>query len=167
MATARRSFARFGADLALTRFVGTDSPVRVQRADSWGTLDLALKPGGRWRRHPAADLRDLDAVTERDNLAQALIVRLLTCMGSLTALGHPGYGSRLVELVGRLNDEPTRRLARLFTLEALAQEPRIHQPVRSLVVSVPPGQPDVVLIDFSVLPVGDEELLSLALEVLL
>lgn len=167
MATAPRTFARFGADLALTRFVGTDRPLRVPRADSWGTLDLAVVPGGRWRRQPAADLRDLDAITERDNLAQAIIMRLLTRSGSLAPLGHPDYGSRLVELIGRLNNETTRRLARLFTLEALGQEPRIHQPVRNLVVSVLPGQPDVVLIDFSVLPVGDDELLSLALEVVL
>ncbi|MEA2715762.1 MAG: hypothetical protein QOI99_79, partial [Actinomycetota bacterium] len=85
--------------------------------------------------------------------------------GTLGPLGHADYGSRLVELVGRLNDEATRNLARLFTIQAVAAERRA-QLVR-LEVSVPPGQPGTVRIDLVVLPIGQDEPLALGLEVAL
>ncbi|MDV7400513.1 hypothetical protein RZS08_54360, partial [Arthrospira platensis SPKY1] len=59
-----------------------------------------------------------------ENLAQAVILRLLTPRGELAALGHPDYGSRVHELIGRENDGPRRNLLRLFILEALKAEPR-------------------------------------------
>jgi phage baseplate assembly protein W len=160
------SYTRIGADLALTRATGTPSGVALESADSWGSVDLAVGPGGRWARRPVGDLQDLGVVQGRENLGQALIVRLLTPLGGLAALGHPGYGSRLVELVGRTNDETTRNLARLYVLQALAQEGRIHPP-RDLSVSVAEGRSDTLLIRLSVVPVGDDDPLALALEVAL
>ena len=38
---------------------------------------------------------DFRAVAGHDNLAQAVVMRLLTPRGELTPLGHPDYGSRL------------------------------------------------------------------------
>lgn len=85
------------------------------------TVDI---PGG----EPDASgmIYDLDAVAGRENLAQALILRLLTPRGSLAELGHAAYGSRLHELIGRLKTEAIRNLCRAFVLEAVAQEPRVE-----------------------------------------
>lgn len=73
----------------------------------------------------AHTLLDYTTLDGRDNLAQAIVMRLLTPRGELTELGHPEYGSRLHELLGTPNTETRRGLAKLFVLEALAQEPRI------------------------------------------
>lgn len=95
-------------------------------------LDRRLRPvytaAERETRAPARPTRTLDLATiaGRDNLAQAIIMRLLTPRGELAPLGHPEYGSRLHELVGRENTETTRNLVKLFTLEALQHEPRIE-----------------------------------------
>lgn len=71
-------------------------------------------------------VQDLGVVKGRANLGQAVVIRLLTPRGELTALGHPEYGSRLHELIGVLNTDTNRNLARLYILEALQQEPRIE-----------------------------------------
>ena len=67
---------------------------------------------------------DVQTVTGRENLAQAIVNRLLTRRGELTGLGHPDYGSRLHLLVGELNNARTRGLAELYIRDSLAQEPR-------------------------------------------
>src|SRR5262245_32258891 len=72
-------------------------------------------------------LLDYEPVDGRDNLGQAIVLRLLTERGELDELGHPEYGSRLHELLGSPNTETRRGLAKLFILEALAQEPRIEK----------------------------------------
>ena len=70
---------------------------------------------------------DIGTVTGRDNLGQAIMMRLLTPTGELAPLGHPEYGSRLHELVGRENTETNRNLARLYILQSLQLEPRIAE----------------------------------------
>jgi phage gp46-like protein len=70
---------------------------------------------------------DLATQTGRDNLAQAIINRLLTRRGELTTLGHPEYGSRLHELIGELNNLRIRALAELYIRDCLAQERRIEK----------------------------------------
>lgn len=164
MARAQRSV--LGDDLALTRFTGTAGAAPLDVADSWGSLDLAVAPGGAGGLDLPGEILDLATVSARRNLAQALIVRLLTPRGSLAPLGHVRFGSRLVELIGRLNNDTTRNLARLFTLEALREEPRVKE-VLDLAVTVTADQPEVIRIAFSVLPVGEEEALALGLEVTL
>jgi phage baseplate assembly protein W len=69
---------------------------------------------------------DLAAIRERANLAQALILRLLTPRGSLAQLGHAAYGSRIHEIIGRRKTGALRNLCRAFVLEAVAQEPRVE-----------------------------------------
>jgi phage baseplate assembly protein W len=71
------------------------------------------------------ELTDVAVLEHRENLAQALTLRLLTPRGALKDLGHANYGSRLHELVGRQKNETNRNLCRLFVLEAVAQEPRV------------------------------------------
>lgn len=68
---------------------------------------------------------DFATTAGRDNLAQAVVLRLLTPRGELEALAHPDFGSRLHELIGRPNTATTRDLVRLFVLEALQHERRI------------------------------------------
>ena len=80
--------------------------------------------------------------------------------------GHPG-GDDLTLAAERANlernDEAHRNLARLFTIQAIAQERRAT--LADLVVDVPAGRPDVIGIAFSVLPVGSVDPLDLAVEV--
>jgi len=160
---AARTFNHLGSDIALTRFTAVPGAVPLDQADSGGSLDLAVVPGRPGRAGQPVPT-DLGTVSGRTVLAQALIVRLLTPLGSLAELGHSGYGSRLGELIGRGNTSATRNLARLYTIEALAQERRVLQ-VQELVVEVPPGSPDSVRIRFSVLPVADDDPLTLTLDV--
>ena len=70
---------------------------------------------------------DLATVSGVENLSQALLLRLLTPRGALEILGHPEYGSRLSTLIGEPNTEANRNRAKLYVLEALAQEPRLGQ----------------------------------------
>jgi phage baseplate assembly protein W len=73
----------------------------------------------------ATVVNDLQTTSGRENLGQAVILRLLTERGELTALGHPEYGSRIYELLGQPNTETSRNLLKLFILESLQAEPRI------------------------------------------
>jgi len=113
---------RFGTDLRLLR----DPTLHDSRAPG---EDLGTR--ARPERVPAgaAAPDDLATWTGVDNLAQALLLRLLTWRGELTRLGHPAYGSRLHELIGELNDESTRSRAKLYVLQALAGEPRVARVV--------------------------------------
>jgi phage baseplate assembly protein W len=160
------TFASLGADLALTRYVGTPSALELESADSWGGLDLSVVPASLGRRTQTADATDLGVVSGRGNLGQALIVRLLTPRGSLAALGHPDYGSRLGELIGRGNDATARNLARLYVIEAVREEPRVAR-LLGLAVTTTPDSPDAIRIAFSVQPLDDSEALALGLEVTL
>lgn len=136
---------RLGTDLALTRLFA---------ADEWGVQDLTVEPARRGRRMAAGDPDDLATLTGRQNLAQALIVRLLTPIGSLGALGHPEFGSRLGELVGRANDPTARFLARRFVLEAVAQERRVE--IVDLVFNDPAlERPDTMGFTLVISPVVD------------
>jgi phage baseplate assembly protein W len=143
---------RLGTDLALTTLF---------QGDEWGAHDLTAVPARRGRRLEAAtdggDATDLATLTGRQNLAQQLIVRLLTPLGALADLGHPGYGCRLGELVGSANDDVTRFLARRHVLEALAAEPRAR--LTDLTVHpVTADQPATLALSLVVQPVvgGDD-----------
>lgn len=106
--------------------------------ERWGT-DLRLLRNLRQQndRHPGEDLFvkerlqtglvDLETVTAVANLQQALLLRFLTPQGELEPLGHPTYGSRLYLLIGEPNTPTNRNRARLYVLEALAQEPRVAE----------------------------------------
>jgi phage baseplate assembly protein W len=95
---------------------------------------------------------DLKTSAGRENLGQAILHRLMTRRGELADLGHPGYGSRLHELIGEPNNERTRDLLRLYMKECLSQEPRIKE-VLSLKVSVPKENAFAVLVEISVIPI--------------
>ena len=88
-----------------------------------------------------------------DNLAQAVILRLLTPRGELAALGHPEYGSRVHELIGRQNNTTQRNLLKLFILDALKLEPRIDK-VLELTVAPSPGTRSTVDVVLRIKAVG-------------
>lgn len=104
--------------------------------------------------------RDLALVTGRDNLAQAVILRLLTPRGELAALGHPDYGSRLHQLVGRPNSENTRGLVRLHILESLGREPRIEE-ITGLRVEPHSEQRDRVDVELEVRPAATTQTVTI------
>jgi phage baseplate assembly protein W len=92
-------------------------------------LDLVSRARVLRQRLPGTDAleaTDLVTIAGRENLAQALMLRLLTPRGALAALGHASYGSRLHELIGRNKVDPLRNLCRAFILEVVAQEPRVE-----------------------------------------
>lgn len=101
----------------------------------------------------ATRVSDFDLSTGRENLAQAVIMRLLTPRGELAALGHPTYGSRLHELVGSRNTATNLALARLYILESLKQESRIEK-INQLLIEPASGSRDRVNIFLEVLPVN-------------
>jgi phage baseplate assembly protein W len=161
-----KTYKRLGTDIALTRYTGVPTGLALNEADSWGTLDLQAVPGRGTGIRRSSETTDLGAVAGRENLGQALILRLLTQKGALTSLGHPDYGSRLVELIGQLNNETSRNLARLYTIEAVSQEPRVRQ-LLELNVEGSQSSPDTLRIAFSVLPLDDDAPLGISLEVTL
>ena len=160
------TFAMQGSDLALTRYTGVPSAVPLSFADSWGSLDLQVVAGGQGGLALKGAISDLGTVAARENLGQALTLRLLTEQGALQSLGHPGYGSRLVTLIGRTNDQATRNLARLYVIEAVREERRVRT-LTELSVITAPGQPDTLRISLSVVPLDDADPVALSLDVTL
>lgn len=92
---------------------------------------------------------DVQLVTGRDNLAQALVLRLLVRKGDLARLGHRRYGSRIHELIGEPMDEANLQLLRRMVRQTLREDPRVAQVTR---VSVTPGAvPGVLAVRAAVL----------------
>lgn len=115
--------------------MGTDLlVVPFFQAHDAASLDLTSRvTSPRGIRAPGAlEAVDLATVNGRENVAQALILRLMTPVGSLAALGHAQYGSRVHELIGELKTEALRDLCRAFVLEAVAQEPRVEPKAMAL-----------------------------------
>ncbi len=166
MAGPAKTYQVLGIDLGLTRYTGTAGAAPLDSADSWGTVDLRVVAGGQGGLPQATTPTDIATVAGRDNLAQALTMRLLTVRGALGPLGHPEYGSRLVELIGQPNNETTRNLARLYTIEAVAQERRVTK-LEALEVAPAPGRSDSIRITFSVQPMNDADPLAVSLEITL
>lgn len=95
---------------------------------------------------------DLQLVSGRENLGQAIVHRILTRQGELAELGHPRYGSRLHELIGRPNNEATRDLVRLYVKECVMQERRVKE-IAAIRVTPYSGNPHAVVLDITVVPI--------------
>ena len=113
----------------------------------------------------AQDAVDLSTLTGRENLAQALILRMLTPIGSLRALGHANYGSRLHELIGQRKTDSLRNLCRAYVLEVVAQEPRVEDTAVDLQFDPLAETYDSFVFTLTVQPRTNAEALTLALEV--
>jgi phage baseplate assembly protein W len=149
----------------------------VQAEERWGTdLRLLQNLDRQNDRDRGRDLSittraetgqiDLETLSGRDNLQQALLLRFLTPVGELALLGHPKYGSRLFELIGELNTETNRNRAKLFVLQALAEEPRVRD-VRSVRVTSNRANPNQMDIDIWLLPIDSNTPLNLVFPFLL
>ena len=86
--------------------------------------------------------QDLAPVAGVDNAVQAVVHRIKTARGELADLGHPEYGSRHHELIGRPNSENNRNLVKLYILQALAREPRIEKILSANIVYNRAVRPD-------------------------
>lgn len=115
----------------------------------------------------AAEVGDLATIEGRANVAQALTLRLLTPRGSLAALGHAEYGSRLPDLIGRRKTEALRGLCRAHILEAVRHEPRVAD--RPLAITFHPEQEpaDAFVVEIVVQPVDGTDPVAVAVEVAL
>ncbi len=107
---------------------------------------------------------DLGVFSGRENLAQALILRLLTPVGSLAALGHSTYGSRLHLLIGQRKTSELRNLCRAYVLEVVAQEPRVEDKAVSLTFDPLQETQDSFVFTLAVQPRGGEATIGLTLE---
>jgi phage baseplate assembly protein W len=140
--------ARYGTDLRLL------DDLERQNSRAPGN-DLRTVGRGDRFLPDGTEPRDLAALAGVENLAQALLLRLLTWRGELAPLGHPDYGSRLHELVGQLNTDSTRNRAKLYVLQALADEPRIRRVV-SATVTPSRAVREEIDIDLRLEAVGDD-----------
>jgi phage baseplate assembly protein W len=152
--------ARVDADLLVVPFF---------KAHDASPLDLTLR-----RRSPrginapnALEAHDLDTVQDRENLGQALILRLMTPQGSLRDLGHAAYGSQLYRLIGESKTEAQRNLCRAYVLEAVAQEPRVEPKAVALTFDPLAESVDSFVFTIEVKPLASADTLSLTLEVAL
>lgn len=107
---------------------------------------------------------DLRTVSGREDVAQALLLRLLTPRGALAALGHPDYGSRLGELIGERKTDGLRARCRGFVLECVVQEPRVEDAATELGFDPGQEQVDSFVILLGVQPVAGGDPITLGLE---
>ncbi len=105
-------------------------------------------------------LVDLETLTAESNLKQALFLRFLTRVGELAQLGHPDYGSRLFELIGEPNTPTNRNRAKMYVLQALAQEPRVAEVLR-VDVTTNRAYPNQIDIDIDLHPIFSDTVLNL------
>lgn len=162
------AFASLGTDLAV-------APQLV--AHDGQALDLGERPVpltahlGRLLadhgRPEAPQAADLATMAGRENLAQAVLLRLLTPAGSLTALGHAGYGSRLHELLGRNKTEALRMLCRALVLECVRQEPRVEDAATELAFDPAREDASTFVFTLGVRPVAGGDPVTLGLELAL
>jgi phage baseplate assembly protein W len=99
---------------------------------------------------------DLTLVGGRENLGQGVVMRLLTPMGEIEELGHPDYGCRMHELIGRPNTPTTRNLVKLHILEALQAEPRIDR-IDSVTVDPVESVESLATVEIRVVPAEETE----------
>jgi len=156
------------ADARLTQLMGTDlivippfvaddatpADVRARWTPRTGRVD---------RSQPHAT--DLETVAGRENLAHAIILRLLTPVGALSSLGHASYGSRLHLLLGERKNSANRNLCRAYVLEAIGQEPRVEAKVVAFTFDELAERIDSFAFTLAVQPVAGGDPVSLGLEV--
>ena len=155
---AQRNFDYLGTDLVVAPFL---------TAHDASAMDLNTRRRPiRGRLIPAAtEAIDFATITGRENLAHALLLRLLTPRGSLAELGHAQYGSRLHELIGRRKTSALRDLCRAFVLEVVAQEPRVEDKAVALVFDPAAETAESFVFTVAVRPVDGGDPVQLGLEV--
>lgn len=103
-------------------------------------------------------------VSGKDNLIQALTMRLIVYRGHLGELGHQRYGSRVADLIGEPLDRANLELLRRYVRQALKEDPRVEE-VTALTVSARADLPGAVDVRASIRAItGDAVELGLALD---
>ncbi|MFP2908396.1 DUF2634 domain-containing protein [Pyxidicoccus sp. 3LFB2] len=103
-------------------------------------------------------------VSGKENLVQALTMRLIVYRGHLTGLGHTRYGSRVADLIGEPLDRANLELLRRYVRQALKEDPRVAE-VTALTVSARADLPGAVDVRASIRAItGDAVELGLALD---
>jgi phage baseplate assembly protein W len=152
----------------MDRLFGSDlSVVPNMVAHDASALDLTTKTRVPRRVRPGEPMtpRDLAVIEGRENLGQALLLRLLTPRGTLADLGHADYGSRLHELIGRRKNEELRNLCRAFVLEAVAREPRVEPKAIDFRFELDHEQFNDFVFTLAVKPIAGGDPVELSLEV--
>ncbi|QSQ23224.1 DUF2634 domain-containing protein [Pyxidicoccus parkwayensis] len=127
-------------------------------------LRLNFKDTGEVDLDWSADAGGAKTVGGKDNLVQALTLRLMIYRGHLEQLGHARYGSKVAELIGEPLDRQNLDLLRRYVRQALKEDPRVED-VTSLTVSARPDLPGAVDVRAIILATtGDEVELGLALD---
>jgi phage baseplate assembly protein W len=163
---------RLGIDLAVVPGLVADDAASIDlttranpvRPNMLPVLEATFPRLAVYRASPL-ELADLASIGGRENLAQALILRLLTPRGTLGALGHASYGSRLGELIGRGKTAATRALCRAYVLEVVAQEPRVLSTAVALAFDPDRETPSSFQFTLVVQPVAGGDPLGVELEV--
>lgn len=162
------AFAHLGSDLAVVPGLAAHDAQALDltaRERPLTPLLRTLMAGHGLADPPRA--ADLASVEGRQNLAQALVLRLLTPRGALAALGHRDYGSRLGELVGERKTEALRARCRAFVLECVAQEPRVQDAATELAFDVAQETVESFVFVLGVRPVDGGDPVTLGLELAL
>lgn len=152
----------------MDQLFGTDlSVVPNMVAYDAASLDLTTRIRSVRRPRPGTPdtQTDLASMAGRENIAQALLLRLLTPVGSLSTLGHSEYGSRLGELIGRRKTEELRNLCRAFVLDAVAREPRVEPKAVALTFDPKAEGLDNFVFTVAVRPISGGDPVALSLEV--
>ena len=132
-------------------------------ADPLGT-DLRLAIGYSEEVDFVVSASDLETISGREDLVQALKLRLLVSRGELTELGHPRYGSRVRDLIGDPLDSANLELLRRYVRKTLLEDPRVEE-VPQVEVRVRSDVVGMVEVDARVKPFTEEEFtLEVALE---
>jgi phage baseplate assembly protein W len=105
-----------------------------------GSIDLDTGPG------------EMETLGGKDNLVQALKLRLLVYKGELSGLGHARHGTRIHDLIGEPLDRANIELMRRYVRQALMEDPRVEEVTR-VVVQPRPDTPGAVDVDVAVLAV--------------
>jgi phage baseplate assembly protein W len=152
----------------MDQLLGTDLAVVPNMvAYDASSLDLTSKVRIVRRPRPGepGEIRDLSVLQGRENVAQALLIRLLTPRGTLASLGHASYGSRLHELIGERKTEELRNLCRAFVLEAVAQENRVEPKAVEFRFETGEERFDNFVFTVAVKPISSGDPIALSLEV--
>ncbi|WP_342374042.1 GPW/gp25 family protein [Myxococcus stipitatus] len=103
-------------------------------------------------------------VSGKDNLVQALTMRLVVYRGHLNQLGHQRYGSRVADLIGEPMDRANLDLLRRYVRQAIKEDPRVDE-VLELSVTARADVPGAVDVRARIKAItGDAVELGLALD---
>jgi phage baseplate assembly protein W len=102
------------------------------------------------------DSGELQRISGKANLVQALTLRLLVDKGEIAGLAKPRFGTRIRDLIGGPLDRANLELIRRYVSQALLQDPRVAEITR-LIVRPRDREPGTVEVLAVVAAVNGEE----------